>query len=126
MKTHVQIIGWLWIAWGVVSMVMVIVGLIIANVNIPNPQDSILVTSGVLCFFIPGTIADFAAGYGLLQYQSWARILAIILAIINLIFLCALILPAALAIYTLIIMFNGEAKALFNGQSATAAMEEVS
>lgn len=126
MKTHVQIIGWLWIAWGVVSMVMVIVGLIIANVNIPNPQDSIFVTSGVLCFFIPGTIADFAAGYGLLNYQSWARILAIILAIINLIFLCALILPAALAIYTLIIMFNGEAKALFNGQGATAAMEEVS
>ncbi|HSF83864.1 MAG TPA: hypothetical protein VLA49_21725 [Anaerolineales bacterium] len=126
MKTHVQLIGWLWIAWGIVSMVMVIVGLIIANVNIPNPQDSILVTSGVLCLFIPGTIADFAAGFGLLQYKSWARILAIILAIINLIFLCALILPAALAIYTLIIMFNGEAKALFNGQSATAAMEEVS
>jgi hypothetical protein len=107
-------------------MVMVIVGLIIANVNIPNPQDSILVTSGVLCLFIPGTIADFAAGYGLLQYQSWARILAIILSIINLVFLCSLILPAALAIYTLIIMFNGEAKALFNGQGATAAMEEVS
>lgn len=126
MKTHVQIIGWLWIAWGIVSMVMVIVGLIIANVNIPNPQDSILVTSGVLCLFIPGTIADFAAGYGLLQYQSWARILAIILSIINLVFLCSLILPAALAIYTLIVMFNGEAKALFNGQVATAAMEEVS
>jgi hypothetical protein len=125
-KTHVQIIGWLWIAWGIVSMVMVIVGLIIANVNIPNPQDSILVTSGVLCLFIPGTIADFAAGYGLLQYQSWARILAIILSIINLVFLCSLILPAALAIYTLIVMFNGEAKALFNGQVATAAMEEVS
>ena len=126
MKTHVQLIGWLWIAWGIVSMVMVIVGLIISNVNIPNPQDSILVTSGVLCLFIPGTIADFAAGFGLLQYKSWARILAIILAIINLIFLCALILPAALAIYTLIIMFNGEAKALFNGQGATAAMEDVS
>ena len=126
MKTHVQIIGWLWIAWGIVSMVMVIVGLIIANVNIPNPQDSILVTSGVLCLFIPGTIADFSAGFGLLQYKSWARILAIILAIINLVFLCSLILPAALAIYTLIIMFNAEAKALFNGGGAPAEMEEFS
>jgi hypothetical protein len=126
MKTHVQLVGWLWIAWGVVSMVMVIIGLIIANVNIPNPQDSILVTSGVLCFFIPGTIADFAAGFGLLQYQSWARILAIILAIINLVFLCALILPAALAIYTLIIMFNSETKTLFNGEGTPADMEAVS
>jgi len=107
-------------------MVMVIIGLIIANVNIPNPQDSILVTSGVLCFFIPGTIADFAAGFGLLQYQSWARILAIILAIINLVFLCALILPAALAIYTLIIMFNSETKTLFNGEGTPADMEAVS
>lgn len=126
MDTHVKAVGWLWIAYGVLSILMVIIGLPITYFNIPGQQDSILVISGILCIFVPGIIADFLAGYGLLQYKSWARILAIILSIINLVFLCALILPAALAIYTLIIMFNGEAKALFNGEGTPATMEQVS
>ena len=126
MNTHVKIIGWLWIAYGVVSILLVVFGLIIGNLNIPGQQESILVTSGILCFFIPLIAVDFAAGLGLLQYKSWARILAIIMAVINLVFMCWLILPAALAIYTLIIMFNEEAKALFNGEVTPAAMEEVS
>jgi len=40
--------------------------------------------------------------------------------------LCALILPAALGIYTLIIMFNKETVALFRGDVTPAEMEEVS
>ena len=123
MNTHVKVIGWLWIANGVVSILMVVFGLIIANVYIPGQQESILVTSGVLCFFIPGIAADFAAGLGLLQYKSWARILAIILAIVNL-FLFPI--GTALGIYTLVIMFNEETKALFRGEAAPAEMEEVS
>ena len=110
MDTHVKVVGWLWIANGVVSILMVVFGLIIANVYIPGQQESILVTSGVLCFFIPGIAADFAAGLGLLQYKAWARILAIILGIINLILFP---IGTALGIYTLIIMFNEETKALF-------------
>ena len=123
MNTHVKVIGWLWIANGVVSILMVVFGLIIANVYIPGQQESILVTSGVLCFFIPGIAADFAAGLGLLQYKSWARILAIILGIINL-----LLFPigTALGIYTLVIMFNEETKALFRGEGTPAEVEEVS
>jgi hypothetical protein len=107
---------------------MVIIGLTVINWpgNVPSPQDSILVTSGILCVFIPGIIADFVAGYGLLKYKAWARILSIILAVINLVFLCALILPAALGIYTLVIMFNKETKALFTGEVTPAEMEEVS
>ena len=85
MDTHVKVVGWLWIANGVVSILMVVFGLIIANVYIPGQQESVLVTTGVLCCFVPGIAADFAAGLGLLQYKSWARILAIILGIVNLI-----------------------------------------
>jgi len=128
MDTHVKVVGWLWIVNGVASILMVIIGLTVINWpgNVPSPQDSILVTSGVLCVFIPGIIADFVAGYGLLKYKAWARILSIILALINLVFLCALILPAALGIYTLVIMFNEETKALFRGEGTPAEMEEVS
>ena len=125
MDTHVKIVGWLWIVNGVLSICMAISGLVIINWPgiVPNASDSILVSVGALCFFLPGIIAYAAAGYGLLNYKSWARVLAIILAILNLI-----IFPigTALGIYTLIIMFNAETKALFRGEVTPAEMEEVS
>lgn len=123
MNTHVKVVGWLWILNAVVSILLLIVGLIIVNASVSGAQDATLVTIGGLCFFIPGTIANFLAGYGLLQYKNWARILAIILAIIN---LPLVPIGTALGIYTLIIMFNNEAKSLFNGGGATAEMEETS
>ena len=126
MKTHVKVVAWLWIINGLFSLLMGIIGLTIANFNTSNIGDAALVTFGASCFFLPGIIADFIAGYGLLQYKNWGRILAIILAIFNLVFLCYLILPAALGIYTLIIMFNDETKALFNGGTAPAEMEPAS
>jgi len=107
----------------VVSILFGVGGLIIANLNIPGSQESLLVTTGVLCCFVPGIAADFAAGLGLLQYKSWARILAIILGILNLILFP---IGTAVGIYTLIIMFNDEAKALFNGGSPPAESEVVS
>jgi hypothetical protein len=124
MKTHVKVLGWLWIANGVLTILIAIPGLIIANMNIPNVQDSILVTVGsLLCCFVPGVIVDVVAGYGLLNYKSWARILAIILAILN---LCLFPIGTALGIYTLVIMFNQETEALFKGESALAEVEEIS
>jgi hypothetical protein len=93
--------------------------------SIPNAQDALLVTLGSLCFFLPGIIADFVAGYGLLKFRIWARILAIILAIFNILFVCLLIIPAVVGIYTLIIMFNEETKAVFRGELTPAAIEEV-
>lgn len=126
MNTHVKVVAWLWIINGLFSILMGIIGITIANFNTPNAGDAALVTLGASCFFLPGIIADFVAGYGLLQYKNWGRILAIILAIFNLVFLCFLILPAALGIYTLIIMFNEETKALFNGEAPPIEVEPVS
>jgi hypothetical protein len=122
MNTHVKIVGWLWIVNGVLTILMLMAGLTIVNLaaDFSNARDATLVTFGGLCFFLPGIIADFAAGYGVLQYRNWGRIVAIILAIFNLVFLCYLILPAILGIYTLIIMFNSETGALFSGEVTPA------
>ena len=122
METHVKVVGWLWIVNGAFSILGLLTGLGVLNLteSIPNSTDALLATGGGLCFFLPGMIADFVAGYGVLQYKNWGRILAIILAIFNLVFLCWLILPAALGIYTLYVLFNEETKALFAGQSASA------
>jgi hypothetical protein len=123
MNTHVKALGWLWIANGVLSVLMAITGLVVVNwpglireVGVP-----LLASFGVLCCFLPGIIVYVLAGYGLLNYRSWARILAIILAIFNLILFP---IGTALGIYTLIIMFNQEAKALFNGESTPVEMDE--
>ena len=125
MNTHVKVVGWLWIANGVLSILMAIIGLTVINWPgvIPEAQVSLLASFGAVCFFLPGIIAYVAAGYGLLKYKSWARILAIILAILNL-FLFPI--GTALGIYTLVIMFNEETKVLFRGEVTTAEMEEVS
>ena len=125
MNTQVKIVGWLWIVNGVASILMAIIGLAVINWPgiIPSPRDSLLASTGALCFFLPGIIAYIVAGYGLLKYKSWARILAIILAILNLILFP---IGTALGIYTLVIMFNDETKALFSGEVAPAEVEEVS
>jgi ABC-type glycerol-3-phosphate transport system permease component len=104
---------------------MALIGLTVINWPgvIPSARDSIFVSIGALCFFLPGVIAYVLAGYGLLKYKSWARILAIILAILNLILFP---IGTALGIYTLVIMFNDEAEALFSGQVTPVEMEEVS
>ena len=119
MNTHVKVVGWLWIANAVLSILMAIIGLTIINWpgNVPGPRDSILTSIGALCFFIPGIIAYAVAGYGLLNYKGWARILAIILAILN---LCLFPIGTAIGIYTLIIMFNKETVALFRGEATPA------
>ena len=117
MSTHVKALGWIWIANGILTALMVIPGLFIVNANVPGAQERTLVTSGALCFLIPGIIADFVAGAGQLKVKAWARVLSIVLAIFNLVFLFALVLPLALGIYTLIIMFNQETAALFRGEA---------
>ena len=120
MEKHVKIIGWLWFLNGVLGIILVLPGLAILNLtdSIPEVGDAVLVTLGSLCFFLPGIIADFVAGYGLLKFQNWARILAIILAFFNLVFMCWMIIPAVVSIYTLVIMFNQETVDLFKGETA--------
>jgi hypothetical protein len=53
-------------------------------------------------------------GWGLLQYAPWARILGIVMSILCLIH-PAIGLYTALGVYGLVILFNQETTALFNG-----------
>jgi len=55
---------------------------------------------------LPGIVT----GMGLLKYQSWARVLAIILGAIN---LSAFPVGTVLGVYSLIVMLNDETSALF-------------
>ena len=109
MDKHIKIVAWLWILNALVSVFMAIIGIVIININ-TDASDATLISVGSLCFWLPGIVAYILAGYGLLNYMSWARILVIILAILNLILFP---IGTTIGIYSLWVMFNDETKALF-------------
>lgn len=90
MDTHVKVVAWLYIVLGVLGLLGAgIAGLAIAgggwisqdNTAIAITTVVALVVSGVIVLFsIPGIIA----GAGLLRFRPWARILALVLAVLNL------------------------------------------
>jgi hypothetical protein len=125
MNTHVRVVAWLWILNGLLSICMAVSSLIFINTGTVDTglQDTLPFSIGSVCFFLPGVIAYLLAGWGLLNYKNWARILAIIVAIFNLILFP---IGTAIGIYTLVIMFNKETEALFRGEAPPAEMGGVS
>lgn len=110
METHIRITAWLWILNGFLSICMAIGGLTVIGLNVVDTGDATLAGAGVGCFFLPGVIAYLLTGYGLLNYKFWARILAMVLAIPNL-----LLFPIGtiLGIYTLWVMLQQETLMVF-------------
>lgn len=128
MDTHVKVVAWLWIISGALG----IIGALCFGASvggggwISQDETAILVTSivSLVCgsFIFLESIIEIIAGIGLFRYHSWARILVIILGILNL-FAFPLVLPLLLGVYTLWVMFNQETKLLFEGE--TASFEDV-
>lgn len=116
MGTHVKVIGWFWIVLGALGAIGALcLGTTLAGGGLfSEDATAILVTATVasICggFLFIESALNIIAGFGLLRFSSWARILVIILAIVNLI---SFPVGTALSIYTLWAMFNAEGKQLF-------------
>ena len=119
MDSHVKALGWLWIITGVFSLGSAIcAGFGIGGSGfISDDQTSFVTTSivGVICggSLLFGGILDLIAAYGLFNFKSWARILAIILGILNL-FLFPI--GTALGIYTLWVLIHRDVEPVFAGR----------
>jgi hypothetical protein len=123
MTTHVKVLGWLFVLFGVFYILMafgssMVLGLVATFVASQGGEDAAIgasvlgLTSGAffifwLCLGIPSILA----GWGLLNYKSWARIVAIILSALGLI---NFPIGTALGIYGLWVLFNKETEALFS------------
>jgi hypothetical protein len=122
-NTQVKVVAWLWMANGLLSVCMAVSSLGFINLDVLDTgiDDPLFFSFGSLCFFLPGVIANILAGWGLLNYKNWARILVIILAVLNL-----LLFPigTTIGIYALIIMFIKETEVLFRGETPAAEMGE--
>jgi hypothetical protein len=115
-KTHIQVIAWIYIALGLLGIVIallagafVIGGGLISGDNTAIQVTTLvafIITGLVFLFMLPGIIA----GVGLLKYKAWARILAIILGLLN---LPGFPIGTLVGVYTIWALLDTEAQALF-------------
>lgn len=117
MQTNVKVLGWLHIVLGILGLLIgcFVIAIMMSAGMFSGDRTAmgiltIMATVGValtMLFSAPGIIA----GIGLLQFRSWARVLALVLAFFNLL---AVPHGTVFGVYTLVSLLNTEAAALFN------------
>lgn len=122
MQTHVRVLGILHIVLGVLGVliglgVFAIFGGVAGLVQMDNDPDAAAVVpligavgGFVLLFILVLSVPGIIAGFGLLSYRPWARILAIVLSILDLV---SFPLGTAIGAYGLWVLFTTEGARLF-------------
>jgi len=126
---HVKLVGILWMAYSALHVVGGLLILMAAKlflvrmIEIPNgPPPEVLMWLRPLAslfgwLILAKAAVGFLTGWGLLQHEGWARVLALVMA-----FLALLSVPigTALGIYTLWVLLPSESEKEYNAM-ATAA-----
>ena len=122
MQTHVKVLAVLHIVFGALGVlvglgIFVFFGGVAGLVQMDNDPDAAFVVpmmgaigGFVLIVLLILSVPGIIAGVGLLSYQPWARILTIVLSILDLI---SIPFGTALGIYGLWVLFNTEGAQLF-------------
>jgi hypothetical protein len=121
MDKHIQVIGILWIVFGVIGLCLgLLVLFVLLGVSfIPSIMDFEPLAPGILrviAFFVSTFFALFGlpkiiAGIGLLRKREWARIMTLVLSFLE---LWNIPFGLALAVYSMVILFKPETIKLFN------------
>ncbi|HFE64536.1 MAG TPA: hypothetical protein ENK14_09020 [Caldithrix sp.] len=116
MEKHMNILGGLYIAFGMLGVfaALVVFVAVIGSGLISQDSEAIFITTtvaSVIASFLfilsaPGIIG----GFGLLKWQSWARILVLVLGFLNLV---NFPFGTALGIYTIWVLMKPETEQLF-------------
>jgi hypothetical protein len=123
MNTHVQVAAWLRIVYSGLGLlgamvVLVFAGGLAALVGSSGGQDAaaaswiVVFGAGLAAYIGLLSIPGLVAGWGMLTYRPWARILNIVLSILD---LFSIPVGTALGAYSLWVMFHPETVALFEG-----------
>ncbi|HEX8162860.1 MAG TPA: hypothetical protein VF538_13400 [Pyrinomonadaceae bacterium] len=118
MQQHITILGWLYVAFGILGLLgglLVLLGAGIAGVaaGAKGEAGAGLLAGGIL-FFVSILIAvlsvpNILAGWGLLKRKSWSRVLAIVLGALSLL---SIPVGTLLGIYTIWALTKPESQAL--------------
>ncbi|HUU16224.1 MAG TPA: serine/threonine-protein kinase [Sedimentisphaerales bacterium] len=126
MEKHVTLVavinivfGGLGIAIGLMGLAAISGGGLISG-DIMAMRITRIVGPAVALFFFLTSVPEVIAGIGLLKRKSWARILAIIIAILDLIYIP---IGTAIGIYELWVLLNDETARLFAQASARTKKE---
>lgn len=120
MDTHVKVIGWLYISMGIFGILTggLVFLIVLAGGLFSGDQTAITVT-GIVAASVAGLLflisaPGIIAGLGLLAYKAWARILALILGILN---LPGFPLGTILGVYTLYVLLDDDTTRRFTAAS---------
>lgn len=119
MRQHIPILGWCFIVYhAIVALVGIVVGLIVSGAGVISGEREAMFITGTVGVAIAGflvvlSLPGIIAGIGLLKFRPWARILAIIIGVLHLL---SFPFGTALGVYTLYVLLNAEAPAIFGVQ----------
>jgi phage shock protein PspC (stress-responsive transcriptional regulator) len=123
MEEHVRILGYLYIAFSALGLVAAFIVFVAVTGGgwISGDETTIAITT-LVGSIIAGVLVLFAApgiigGMGLLRKQAWARILIMVLGVLN---LFNIPFGTALGIYTIWVLSNKETEAVFSSQAGSS------
>lgn len=115
-ETHIGILGWIYIIGNAFLLVMgglaffffMGIGIMSGEAEVAGILTIVGMTGMV--FFVALALPGMIAGYGLLKRKSWARILTLVLGVLN---LFSFPVGTAVGIYTLWVLLQNDADAFF-------------
>ena len=117
MERHITIVAVLYIAFNALALLIgcVVLAVLVSGGLLSGEQEALVATTGVglfvACFLLALSLPGIIGGWGLLQRKSWARILIIVLSILNLL---NFPLGTAVGVYSLWVLFNQETAEIFS------------
>jgi hypothetical protein len=116
MDKHVGILGVIYIAFGVIGLIVALIVFlaVVGGGWLSGDQEAIIITSSVgtaiAALIVLLSLPSLIAGFGLLKFKSWSRVLALVIGVINLL---NIPIGTAIGIYTLWVLLNDQVAALF-------------
>jgi hypothetical protein len=124
MDMHINILGWLLVGnailTGVLALLILFAGQVVRHLPIPVPPGMphfigwITTVIGLGAAALAAGIA--AAGVGLLQYRSWARVMAVVMAVF---LLFHFPIGTVIGVYAFWVLFSKEGQEYYNARSAS-------
>ena len=125
MNMHINILGWLLVASGILTaiggMIVLFVGRILPRMPFPIEREievgvpfASWLLSLIGLFVLALAAATAAAGVGLLQYRSWARVFTIIVSVLMLFHFPV---GTAIAVYAFWVLFSEEGQRYYKSRS---------
>ncbi|MDA1313074.1 MAG: hypothetical protein O2968_07050 [Acidobacteria bacterium] len=133
MKEHVRILGILHLVFGAIGILIALLFFVIFGLGTlgiagaaahkdPDALLAVPIIAAIGTFLVVLiallSVPGIVAGYGLLNYKPWARILAIVLAAFNLL---SVPVGTAIGVYGLWVLLNTETEQMFLGGAAKPA-----